>query len=1501
MRGIRSIVWFGLLLGSMVEAASDREIGNPFVQNYTPKEYHAGTQNWALVQDARGVIYAGNNDGILEYDGVSWRLILLPNTNAARSLDIAANGSIYAGGVNELGYLQPNARGELKFASLRPFLPPDAPTFGDVWKTYATPEGVYFQEQKTLFRWQAEASGGFFKIWRIPTAFRLYSYWVNNHYYVHQKERGLLQMAGDSLVVVCSDPILRETSIDVLLPFDATRLLIGTRERGLFLLEGSVLSPFDSRINHFLKHNLIYRGIKLSGGRYIFCTMNGGVAIISHQGDLEYLFNRSAGLLSDKVYCALQDRQGQVWLGLANSIARVEINSPFSVFDARSGLPAFPYTFTRYKNQLWVGLNSGVAYLETDSLPGLPARFIPTSELNGQCWSLAVCADRLLAAGRLDTQDGIFEIKANSAQIVQALNGGCFSMKTLPDSTRVLLGTQNGVALLNIIQTTSDKVNITLPKIDASIYSLAFDGNDRLWLGTDAHGVYRFRLDGDTTYPEHYHQSQGVPEGRINVFSIGERVVFGTKRGLYRFDNNRRRFEPDTVFGLTFTDSLRRINRVAEDVKGRIWVSSTLDNQPELVMLQPQADGTYLTEAKAFRRINSLLVVSEGAVYPDQNGIIWLSSASGVIRYNEAISGDDSLYFPAMIRRITANGDSVVFGGHTRPSLKSNDIAAILAYHANALRFEYALPAYDNPAANHFRTMLDGFDPAWSNWTVETQRDYTNIPEGIYHFRVQARDIYGNISREASYTFRVLPPWYRAWWAYSLYALAFSIFFVNSLRIYGRHKTRQQFRELKKQKLVAVQLEQANRQLEEANRTKDQILANTSHELRTPLNGIIGLAESLVDGVGGVLSAKALNDLSMIISSGRRLTGLVNDILDVARLKSGQLVLQCRPVNIYILTDLVLALSKPLADVKELALVNAIDPAAPLVDADENRVQQILYNLIGNAIKFTPAGQITVSLQKVPPIKNQTVDIINADEHVAITVADTGTGIPADKFETIFESFAQLEDSATRQYEGAGLGLSITKKLVELHGGAIWVESEPGQGSRFTFTLPIALESDIWLKKQAGPEEPRPQSDLAARVTIPRRPQADVTDSASPPLPLDDNLLDVRPAILIVDDDPINRQVLMNHLDSRHFRLLQAGSGFEALELLAGGYKPELIILDVMMPGMSGFETCQKIRLTHPANDLPILLLTARTQEKDLIEGFSVGANDYITKPFSKSELLLRINTHIKVARASELEAENRHKTRELERARVIQTSMLPRKIPHIDAFEIAATMKTAAQVGGDYYDFIQSPDRTKFYAVIGDVSGKGLAASLLMIEARSILRTLIDEERDLREIMMRLNRQIYWDMLELEQPMMMTLQLLLWDAAAQELWVAGAGHDPFYIRRGDTGVWEQCYAGGVWLGIIDQIETMVEVKKVALNPGDTLFLYTDGVTEYYDPAKALFGPERLEQFLFDHGHLTPDTLIKTLLEHLQIFGKTAAQHDDLTIVVLKHKQCTLNSWINKT
>lgn len=432
-----------------------------------------------------------------------------------------------------------------------------------------------------------------------------------------------------------------------------------------------------------------------------------------------------------------------------------------------------------------------------------------------------------------------------------------------------------------------------------------------------------------------------------------------------------------------------------------------------------------------------------------------------------------------------------------------------------------------------------------------------------------------------------------------------------------------------------LQSEQVYRELVRLDYLKNQFLANTSHELRTPLNGIINLTNTVLEQSRDGVQETHREDLQMVVDAARRLDRLVNDILDISGIQSGGLKLHRGVIEIKPIVEASIRIVSQLNNGKQIEFVNQVPDSLPPVWADEERVYQIFYNLIGNALKFTASGSIAIGAEAM-------------QEQVEIWVEDTGKGIPRDQLEEVFKPFYQSDSSETREVGGVGLGLPITKMLIELHGGAIRVTSAEGQGSRFFFTLPAGSEDVVKSKVQpfeASYGELQLEAPLLAG--LPRL--ANTVNPAHPVNPAKPANSPSRPnpagsggkgrrrrgySILAADDDPANLNVLLRTLDYEGYDVTVVSDGEAALAELERNRGYDLVILDVMMPKLSGYEVLKSIRTYFTMLDMPVLLLTARSRPEDLQVGFEAGANDYLTKPFEAVELKSRVKTLVEMKKA---------------------------------------------------------------------------------------------------------------------------------------------------------------------------------------------------------------------------------------------------------------------------
>ncbi|WMT40855.1 ATP-binding protein [Paenibacillus sp. D2_2] len=396
--------------------------------------------------------------------------------------------------------------------------------------------------------------------------------------------------------------------------------------------------------------------------------------------------------------------------------------------------------------------------------------------------------------------------------------------------------------------------------------------------------------------------------------------------------------------------------------------------------------------------------------------------------------------------------------------------------------------------------------------------------------------------------------------------------------------------------------------LKKEDKLKDQFLANTSHELRTPLHGIMNIANTILTKEQQKLDQTSLKNMNLLITISRRMSYLLDDLLNVARLQEHRITLQKEPLEIQAIVPGIFEMLRYMVEDKPIRLDMHIAESLPAVTADEKRLVQILYNLLHNAIKYTEEGNISVSAE----VK---------DGRVLIQVSDTGVGIDKETQSRIFLPYEQgmygINDG-----RGIGLGLSICQQFIALHGGTLSVRSESGKGSVFSFDLPLASSSDT-PESHSSPHHQETANRFKedyAELVLPDTSIGELTETGMSPA-----LLDGAPVhILAVDDDPVNLNVLAGILSMDPYCITKAHSAQEALKLL-GSRQWDLVIADVMMPYMSGYELTQRIRVNYSVSELPVLLLTARSQPADIYTGFLSGANDYMSKPVDAMELRYRI------------------------------------------------------------------------------------------------------------------------------------------------------------------------------------------------------------------------------------------------------------------------------------
>lgn len=643
------------------------------------------------------------------------------------------------------------------------------------------------------------------------------------------------------------------------------------------------------------------------------------------------------------------------------------------------------------------------------------------------------------------------------------------------------------------------------------------------------------------------------------------------------------------------------------------------------------------------------------------------------------------------------------------------------------------------------------------------------------------------------------------------------------------------------------EVEALSEKLVEMDRLKDEFMASTSHEIRTPLNGMIGIAESILQSKKRI-EPYLRKDIELIVESGRKLSNLVNDVMDLSRLQHHDLKLSKAPLDLFDQVEMVLNLSRPLTDGKSIELINNIGENLPPLYADETRFIQIMHNLIGNAIKFTDEGFVQV-------------DAFIENGMFTISVEDSGQGVKDEDKEKIFESYTQLESVDTRRHGGTGLGLPITRNLVNLHGGKIHVEDGRTGGARFVFSLPADIsenDSANTLEKFKPKAEPEPLFSLGEYKKSVTN-DSNSTDSESKEYYIEETKSG---NILIIDDESINRTVLKRQLGHAGYTVFSSASGKEGLEILENEHI-DLVILDLMMPEMTGYDVCKIIREDHTASDLPVLILTAKSSISNMIQGFEAGANDYLIKPFERRELLARTEALIGSSKGNRSEKKLISIQKDLETARRVQEFFTRKDLPTIPGVSIIEDYVSSGQIGGDYFNIHKFND-DGIGIFLADVSGHSVSSALIAAML-DVCFTIEKNRLQNPEAFLNRIREILSNKFDMH---FITAVAVYIDRKNMKLHYGHAGHPPLILQKRKTGEILPLKSKGRLITWIE--DTGIQTASIPLDTSDRIILYTDGLTDALDGQMQIRGMEILMEIANTTQNLPKEELSKRLRENTE-------------------------------
>jgi ligand-binding sensor domain-containing protein/DNA-binding CsgD family transcriptional regulator len=776
MRKHLFIITFTFLLQVCAFCADIKSTGVPYVQNYTKAQYQSGNQNWSVTRDEHGIMYFGNNEGLLSFDGKYWQVNRMPNGLIVRSVAANGHGKIYSGGFGEFGYWQNNKNGFLTYHSLIDLIPKrHQPVKEEIWKIYIDNDRVLFQSFGSIYVY----ANGKIRVIKSPKPF-LFLFKAGSRFFVGQADAGLFELVNNKLVNIAGSNSLGSRVLSVL-PLDQNTFLIGTAQNGLFIYDGKQINPWQNQANDFLKNYQLNNGTVISGKYFAFGTILNGIVIIDKGGNVVQHVNKSSGLQNNTVLSLYTDAEQNLWAGLDNGIDRIEVNSPIYYYFDKTGRFGTVYSSIIYNNKIYLGTNQGLYYSDW-VIPGtrrlyqsFDFKLIPGSQ--GQVWELSLQDGRLLCGHN----DGTFQVNGNAITMVTSLSGG-WTIKKL-NNGQLIQGSYTGLIIYNKDAAGNWLFGHKIEGFTEPSRYVEQDNKGQLWISHAYKGIYKVTLSADrkrVISQKYYDKRSGLPDSfNIGVFDLENRIVFSSDAGFYVYDDITDRFYKYQQLNSrlhTFASS----NKIIAAAGKKYWFI----NHGHVALADLSVTGKLSIDSNRFSMLNGQMVQHYENINLINNDTYLISVDDGFVIYNDqdARRKNETVLPDVLIRKVENITDKIQVISDMNGG--SNKIE--LPYKQNNIRISYALPYYKQ-AKIKFQYFLEGYSRQWSDWDTQSRKEFTNLSQGTYHFKVRAKINDETISLISTLTFEVLPPWYAGKPAFAFYILLSAIMYYV-IRHYYRYK-----------------------------------------------------------------------------------------------------------------------------------------------------------------------------------------------------------------------------------------------------------------------------------------------------------------------------------------------------------------------------------------------------------------------------------------------------------------------------------------------------------------------------------------------------------------------------------------------------------------------------------------------------------------------------------------------------------------------------------------
>lgn len=1051
---------------------------------------------------------------------------------------------------------------------------------------------------------------------------------------------------------------IKEATINTLY-INQDSLLIGTERNGLYLLHS------HKKLSHLIKQGTITQIFRESSGKYWITNSRDGIGLhLIENGKIQNFKsneNDSHSLTSNFTHCCCEDQEGNIWIGTFNGLTeynrekRIFIRHPLKEQKSSLSHSSIWSLYCDHQGTIWAGTYfGGINFFNPHKQPyqtytpsskegeGLSSGIIcrmaedkqhnlwicteggGLNKYNRQTGSFqwfrhsnvrnSISHDNVKAVyhdtirnclwlgthlgglNKLDLKTGIFTHYLHDKKNPNSLPSNIVS-DIIPYKDKLLLATNNGVCLFDIehnnfkplLKEAKDRL-LTVSSLD-----LLIDRDEILWIVNNRNGVCAYHLNsGKLTY------YKWEPQQEKGISGCGINSVYEDSKGLIWFCTNENgidAYHKDK-------DEFENFNKQNSGLSSNL-VYNICEIGPDKLLLTTDKGLSILNyQTRQCNNYTNLPLdyLKDNALYQAQDGTIFIGGISGMISLHSSDIDTFNRSYMIFPSRLTVNNQEVSVGDDS--GILSQSLSLVkeitLKPKQDIFHIEYAITDYIPFSEDLIYYRLKGFSDQWSLLNSQHTITYTNLNPGIYELEVKAQNQSGKTIAENRLKIQVLPPFYKTTWAYLFYLFSTAGIIVYLIKTY---KSRIKLQE-------SLKYEQKHTEdIEKLNQAKLRFFTNISHEFRTPLTLIIGQIESLMQSQ--VFTSNISHKINGIYNNCTQLMELINELLDFRKQEQGHTILKVSEHNIvdFAYTHY-LAFQEYARQQKINFEFRKSTERIPLW-FDGKQMQKVLNNLLSNAFKHTHEGG------------NISLSVSRRNQEVLIEVTDNGDGIAPKDIQKIFERFYQTEQSESLALSGTGIGLALTKGIVELHHGSIEVFSELHEGSTFCVHLKCGNAHFNEAQLNAGKNENITEK-LPLSVSTPQT--APLLEAQSTTIEIQGEHLP-KEKILIVEDN-VSLCEMLASIFRPFYTIITAQNGTEGLEKVQTEF-PDLILSDVIMPGMSGLELCRSVKQDINTCHIPVVLLTARSSVEHTIEGLTIGADDYITKPFNLNILLARCNNLI--------------------------------------------------------------------------------------------------------------------------------------------------------------------------------------------------------------------------------------------------------------------------------